>query len=268
MERLAVVLFAAAQGAWLAVRALGRALLGRERFDRFVDQTGLHELKNRSWLSRRLLPDGNDLLYRPHDQCIIEEVYDRDAYGREKIPAGAAVVDAGAHIGVFTLMAARRVGPSGRVLAFEPSPGSRELLARNVRANGLSWVKVYPAALADAPGTEAFYAADAAAGNPVGDTLSPIPGREAVSVPVLRLDDVLAEAGVSAVDLLKVDVEGAELRLLEGAPRTLAATRRIVMEVHPPRVDPEEVRRRLEALGFSCRLGTGTGSVILEAVRP
>jgi hypothetical protein len=70
------------------------------------------------------------------------------------------------------------------------------------------------------------------------------------------------------VALLKVDVEGAELRLLDGAPRTLAAARRIVMEVHPPRVEPEEVRRRLESLGFSCRTSESGGCVLLEAVRP
>lgn len=268
MEGLKVAVFAAAQGIWLAVRALGRALLGRERFDRLIDRTGLHELKNRTWLSRCRLPDGSDLLYRPHDHCIIDEVYARDAYGRESIPAGATVIDAGAHIGIFTLMAARRVGASGRVLAFEPSPGSRKILERNVRRNGLSWVRISPAALADAPGTLPFYAADAAAGNPVGDTLSPVPGRDPVHVPVLRLDDAFSEAGAAEVALLKIDVEGAELRLLDGAARTLERTRRVVMEVHPPRVDPEDARRRLEALGFSCRLGSGTGSVILEAVRP
>ncbi|MBI5239853.1 MAG: FkbM family methyltransferase [Elusimicrobia bacterium] len=268
MESLEVALFAAAQEAWLAVRALGRALLGRERFDRLIDRTGLRGLKNRAWLSRRMLPDGSDLLYRPHDQCIIEEVYGRDAYGRDRIPAGATVVDAGAHIGVFTLMAARRVGPSGRVFAFEPSPGSRKILERNVRCNGLSWVSVIPAALADAPGTASFYAADASAANPVADSLDPVPGREPVSVPVLRLDDALAREGVSRVDLLKVDVEGAELKLIDGAPRTLAGVRRVVMEVHPPRVDPEEVRQRLDAQGFSCRISEAGGCVLLEAVRP
>ena len=268
MERIKIMAFAAAQDVWLLVRTLGRAVLGKERFDRLIDRTGLHELKNRSWRASLMLPDGNVLLYRPQDPSVVDEVYGRDVYGRERIPTGGTVVDAGAHIGAFTLMAARRVGPAGRVLSFEPSPGTQEVLRSNVRFNGLSWVKIFPAALADASGTAPFYVASATAESPFSDTLTPLPGRAQVEVPVRRLDDVLAEEGITSVDLLKMDVEGAELRLLEGASKTLARTQRVVMEVHRPRVDPAEVRRRLEGLGFSCRVITYGDTVILEAVRP
>lgn len=267
MERLKVRIFAAAQGFWIAIRTLGRAALGAERFDRLIDKSGLHRLKNRSWVSRRILPDGNDIFYRPHDQCIIEEVYDRDLYSRERIAPGQTVVDAGAHIGIFTLMAARRVGPTGRVLAFEPSPHTQETLRRNLSLNGLPWVKLHPVALSDAEGTAPFFVAADGVENPVADSLQASPNRAQVRVRVRRLDAVLAEEGITSVDLLKIDVEGAELRLMDGAPQALARAQRVVMEVHPPEVDPAEVRRRFEALGYSCRIATGVGCILLEAVR-
>lgn len=262
-----IMLYAAAQGAWIVIRRLGRALLGTKRFDRLIDKTGLRELKSRTWLSRKMMPDGNEIMYRPHDQCVLDEVYARDVYSQSKIKAGETVVDVGAHIGIFSLMAARKVGPTGRVIAFEPSPRTLDLLRRNLAFNGLPWVKLHAVALADVEGTTSLFMAEGAVDNPVADTLIAASKRKSVPVRLRRLDDVLAEEDVAAVDHLKIDVEGAELRVLDGAPKTLARTRRVVMEVHQPHVDPNEARRRLEAAGFDCRLGESASGVILEALR-
>ena len=261
-------MFATAQSVWIFFRMAGRSLLGAERFDLIIDKTGLHGLKSRVWLERFRAPDGSDILYRPHDRCIIDEVYGRSVYSGTEISPGQTVVDVGAHIGVFSLMAARRVGPKGHVVCFEPSPRAAEVLRRNLEANGLSWVRHHAVALAETEGSADLFVADDAGNNPAADTLSDTPGRGKVSVRLRRLDDVLAEEGIFSVDHLKIDVEGAELRVLDGAPRTLARTRRIAMEVHPPRVDPAEVRRRLEALGFTCRsVSESADSVILDARR-
>src|SRR5215471_19195745 len=61
---------------------------------------------------------------------------------------GDVFVDGGAHVGLFTLVAARRVGPGGRVIAFEPSPANRQRLLDNVALNGFTQVDVRPEALA------------------------------------------------------------------------------------------------------------------------
>jgi FkbM family methyltransferase len=268
MQSLKIAVLATAQGIWIAIRTLGRAALGEERFDRLIDRTGLREFKSRTWLSSRTMPDGNVILYRPHDQCIVDEVYSKDVYARERIRPGETVVDVGAHIGTFALMAGRCVGPSGRVLAFEPSPKSFELLQKNIAANRMSWIAPQDFALADAEATAELFVADDAANNPAADTLHAQAGRKAVAIRLRRLDDVLAEKKIERVDLLKIDVEGAELRVLDGAPKSLPVVRRIVMEVHPPAVSPTAVRSRLEALGFSCRIvSEAADSVILEAVR-
>lgn len=263
-----VALLAVVQAVWIALRTLGRALLGSERFDRLIDKTGLRELKGRTWISRRSLPDGNVVYYRPHDQCIIDEVYAKDVYAGERLLPGETVVDVGAHIGTFALMAGRRVGPAGRVLAFEPSPKTFALLRRNLEANRMPWIWPNDFALADVAGTAELFIADDGANNPAADTLRAQDGRKAVSIRLRRLDDVMSERKMDRVDLLKIDVEGAELRVLDGAPKTLAATRRIVMEVHPPAVNARDVRTRLEGLGFKCRVvAEASDSVILEAVR-
>ncbi|MBI5622172.1 MAG: FkbM family methyltransferase [Elusimicrobia bacterium] len=266
LERLKVAACGLAGAAWSALSAAGRAFLGPERFDRMVDASGLRRLKSRLWLERIVLADGTVLLHRPQDRCIIEEVAG-GAYASAPVEPGATVVDVGAHIGTFALLAARMVGPSGRVVALEPSPATLELLRRNVALNGLSWVKVHPVGAAEAEGTAELFTASGL-DNPAADTLSPTPGRRGVMVRLARLDDVLAQEGCTRVDLLKLDVEGAELRALAGAPRTLALTRRIVMEVHPPAAPLQEVRRVLEGAGFDCRVLTQKpGSAILDAAR-
>lgn len=268
MDSLKLTAFAFAQAVWLAVRGLGRAVLGTARFDALVGRTGLRDFKSRTWLTRRVLPDGNAVVFRPQDECIVDEVYGDGVYSGAVIKPGQTVVDAGAHIGAFALMAARRVGPTGRVLAFEPSPRTQELLKRNLDANALSWVRFHPVALAEAEGTAEFFVADDAANNPAADTLSASSDRKGVTVRLRRLDDVITEERVTVIDHLKIDVEGAELRVLDGGPKALAMTKRIVMEVHPPRVSLDEVRSRLASLGFEVRVvHEAGGSVIIEAVR-
>jgi FkbM family methyltransferase len=257
----------ALQAAWIAVRGVGRALLGRDRFDGLVGRLHLRDLKARYWMSDYRADDGSRLLYRSQDFCVIDEVFKNDVYRREMIGDGQIVVDAGAHIGAFTILAARRVGPKGRVLSFEPSPRTYELLVRNVGLNALPQVQVQPLALAEKEGEAPFFFADSAAVNPVTDTLGEGRGRPSVLVRLRRLDDVLAEEGVDRVDHLKIDVEGAEMRVLDGAPKTLAATRHIIMEVHPDAVKPEDVKRRLESLGFACELRPQGAALLLEATR-
>lgn len=269
MDHLKIAVLAALQAVWIALRGTGRALLGRERFDGLIDMTGLRELKSRTWISKRHMGDGNTVFYRPHDQCIVDEVYGDGVYSGTEICPGQTVVDVGAHIGIFSLMAARKVGAGGKVISFEPSPRTLDLLRRNLSENSLPWIKLHAVALADVPGKAEFFVADDAVNNPAADSLVPSKDRKKVVVPLRRLDDILSEDGVADVDHLKIDVEGAEMRVLDGAPRTLARTRRIVMEVHQPIVDATAMRRRLESLGFTCRTisESSGGSVILEAVQ-
>jgi FkbM family methyltransferase len=135
---------------------------------------------------------------------------------------GMTFLDVGANFGYFTLLAASRVGPTGRVLAVEPSPYAAKRLAENVRANSLSAVQVFPMGLSSESGALDLYLPPASFHSP---TMSASSGGEPVSVPVRRLDDCLDEWGVERVDLMKMDVEGHEPFVVRGAGDSLSSGR-------------------------------------------
>jgi FkbM family methyltransferase len=130
------------------------------------------------------------------------------------LPSGSVVVDVGANIGFFTVALARVAG--ARVYAVEPMPGNVARLRRNVDANGLGGsVTVVAHALGDEPG-ELWLLPESAASE-TGNAAPAAPGvAGAVRVEVRRLDDVADESGIDRCDLLKIDVEGAELAVLRG----------------------------------------------------
>lgn len=135
---------------------------------------------------------------------------------------GMCFVDVGANVGYFTLLAARRVGPTGRVVAVEPSRYAADRLTATVSANGIRTVRLAQIGLGREPGTAVLY-------DPLPDNHSPSmhgsPGAAGEAVPVRRLDDCLTDWGVDRVDLLKIDVEGSEPAVLDGASAALAAGR-------------------------------------------
>ena len=133
-------------------------------------------------------------------------------------PRGGTVLEAGAHMGYITLQAARAVGPRGRVVTFEANPRTVPLVERNVAANSFDdRVTVVPLALGDAPGRHVFYLSGG------GDTSSfHDPGFEAdrIEVDVTTVDRWLEQR--VRIDVVKLDIEGAEVAALRGMERALA----------------------------------------------
>jgi FkbM family methyltransferase len=148
-------------------------------------------------------------------------------------------VDVGANWGYFTLVAAHLVGATGRVVSVEADPRALATLAGNVSSNALDRVTVVGAAAADAVGTLSFtaYGTDLDAGANFGVALAPPSGREGrrFEVAARPLDDILDEARVERVEVLKMDIEGAEARAIEGLARRLSQqlVDRLVLELHP-----------------------------------
>lgn len=262
-------LYSIVEGAWRTVRAPLRAVLGEERLGRLLDAFGLRAMKTKTFVLQKKVADGSTLAYRPHDQCILDEVFDQHAYGPdEAFKSGDVVIDVGGHIGAFACLTARRVGPTGRVISCEPAPDNAALLRENLKRNGFSWAAAKETAVGDKAGFIELYVADQASDNPAANTVFPTEGRKAVRVPLTTLDALAAEEKLSRVDHLKLDIEGAELQALRGGEKTLAMTRRIVMEVHPERVEPQEVLDLLTARGFSpAVLSKKSGSWLVEAKR-
>lgn len=182
------------------------------------------------------------------------------------VSPGAVVVDAGAHIGVHTVLLAH-LASSGRVYAFEPAAQSHRFLVDNVERNGLTNVVATHVALGDSPGTTTLsFDPRWPAGAFVAEHFSE---HETESVERVRLDDWLEEHGVERVDVIKLDVEGSELRVLDGAQRTLERTRpRLVVECNPlsiQRVErrrPEELWHRLHELYPTIAYVTGRGGLV------
>ena len=142
---------------------------------------------------------------------------------RAVLRPGDDVVDGGANLGYWSLVAAHLVGPRGRVYAFEPVPATAQALARNVAASGYESVRVTRAALAAEPGEVVMQIFD---DDPVGvhASVGAVAGLQvagsAVS-PAVTLDAFLAGEGAAPV-LVKLDVEGSETAALRGARALLA----------------------------------------------
>lgn len=158
------------------------------------------------------------------------------ALAKAILKPGMAFVDVGANWGYFTLLAAHRVGPLGRVVSLEPDPRMFAWLRNNLALNGLDHVVTLPVAAAAAEGTTALAGYDETSGNFGLSRLSDHPG----SGPVFRvascsLDGLLEGLAWPTVDLLKMDIEGAEGLALAGLERSLTRRRirRILLELHP-----------------------------------
>ncbi len=178
-----------------------------------------------------------------------------DAY-RAALHAGDLVFDVGAHLGTYAVLGARAVGPTGRVIAFEPVPGTRAALERHLRYNDVAdRVTVRDAACSDTPGMLTLHIVDEVAdaeASPVARA-----GARAIEVPRTTLD---LERGRLArrVALVKIDVEGQELAVLEGARALLVQDRPLLLvSLHPPMLAAQGIATA-DALAWLHAAGYGT----------
>jgi len=176
---------------------------------------------------------------------FVERDYSRYAdYVPQK---GDVVLDVGAHIGMYAIHAARKVGPSGLVVAVEPNPLAFRSLDSNVHLNRLANVKLVEKALGaqqgevdiftDKSGTSAsslFYNHVETLNIHHGEILR-------LSANMTTVDNLLRDRNLNRVDLVKIDAEGAETAILKGATASLSngIIRRVVVEVHED-VSPKE----------------------------
>jgi FkbM family methyltransferase len=176
---------------------------------------------------------------------------------RDHLPVDGVFLDVGANQGELTLIAARQAR-RGRVIAFEPVPRWFAMLEENVRRNGWSHVTVVNRALSDREAEVEMYTSEEGRTNEglsslrsTGDRNVPV-----ATVSTLPLDAFVEREGLSRVDLIKIDVEGAERAVIDGASRTLERFRpNLILEWNEPATDPEptapSLRRDLRAQGYA-----------------
>ena len=141
---------------------------------------------------------------------------------------GDCVLDVGANVGDWTLSMADRVGPLGKVIAFEPVPYLAQTIVKTARVNRQRWVEVQQLALGATDGATEFSVERANSG---GSRLGRVEGDfSQITVNAARLDSFLASRpDIQRVDFIKIDVEGFEAAVLEGARASLARLRPAIL---------------------------------------
>lgn len=168
--------------------------------------------------------------------------YEKELRGYFKLTDGV-FVDVGAHIGKYTIMMARRLGSRGRVIAFEPDYDNYRVLEKNVSLNQLENVIPLNKSLWREKGKlKLYYPNDK---HTDMRTVAWHVNWKHHIVEADTLDNVLKELGIESVDLIKIDVEGAEIEVLEGAKETLKQSPKIVFES----LDNEKMSKMQDILG-------------------
>lgn len=136
----------------------------------------------------------------------------------QAVEPGMTVLDVGANIGYYTLIASRRAGPSGHVYAFEPNPETARALRANVRANGVTNVTVIEKAVSDRPGERELILSRSATYAGLYQSMPADSVAGSTPVGAVTIDEALAGA---TVDVAKMDIEGEEPAALRGMSATI-----------------------------------------------
>jgi FkbM family methyltransferase len=149
---------------------------------------------------------------------------DLQTYLSSNVKAGNVFYDVGANVGFFSLLAARLIGPHGNVISFEPLPENLRSLRANVERNRFANVKILPFALGAANGEQVFQVSERPTWGKLKDVGTAAPDKYLTDIKVIvrRLDDLVIEGAIPPPDFVKIDVEGAEVEVVEGAIETLS----------------------------------------------
>lgn len=215
----------------------------------FSDHTGL---RRTPYISR--LRNGLHFITRPRsdDGRILFEVFVKHCYRPQAIRKGGTVIDIGANIGAFSLLAAQR---GAIVHAYEPHPANLALLGTNCALNGLNSIHIKPRAVGAKAGCAALYIPDDE-GSVGRFSLYPGRGSQTINVPVTSANEMFAEMPPGPIDCIKLDCQGSEYDILyEAGADNLQRVQEILVECEDfppdqPRYSVEALSEYLEELGF------------------
>ncbi len=187
-----------------------------------------------------------------NDAFVLFEIWKNDCYRASIIEKGSIVVDIGAHIGAYSILAARK---GAKVVAYEADRGNYGLLVKNLRKNGLDSVTARNKAVSSKNGAITFYVSKEGTGlNSIHAYSS---GMEKSEVESVNLHRVFTENKLKRIDVLKIDTEGAEYDILLNAKKEdLRRVCSIVFEYHDYIAHGHkcsELVKMLQANGFSVR---------------
>ena len=196
------------------------------------------------------LRNGIKIITRPKkgDRSTINEVFIHKLYPYEIQPSDI-VVDIGAHVGVFTVFAAKKAY-NGEVYSYEPEPTNFKQLKKNVVLNHLKNVKETRTGVAGRKGMRTFYVSNQHTG---GNSIIKVPGKK-IKAKFTTLKDIIDDNEIDVIDFLKVDVEGAEYEILLSTPKEyFNKIKRMGLEYHDWMTKKKggDLKTFLEKLGFN-----------------
>lgn len=260
----------------------------------------LHAL---AWATRHVHPPGTDrllrLLHPPGNRRPLRTIVDYDDdlrlhidtqsfcewyiyfYGafrprvserlNQMLQPGHVAFDIGANIGMHSVIMANRVGPTGRVVSFEPDPHPHARLLANLQLNGFTFVETHRAALSSRSETRKFFLHDETIGNFANASLhADNVGADtaAVDVDVLSLDDFVAANPPPRLDVIKLLAQGEEWNILQGGMATLSRYRPAVFFLYEPSYWQRQGLALMDAVGFFAGHGYTTYAIEFGQSRP
>jgi len=196
------------------------------------------------------------------DFDTFREVCINDHYNYSQLEIGMTAVDVGAHIGTFTLLASKKVGEQGKVISIEPEIHNFEQLKQNLELNRIKNVIPVSVALSDFNGKEDFFVSKGSGCHSFFPFRNDIIDK--TQVRVKTLDSLLWELNIKRVNLLKIDAEGAELKILKGAKEALirnSQMKMVIASYHSPQ-EASEVFKYLKEMNFSPKIIPGIFTLV------
>jgi FkbM family methyltransferase len=161
--------------------------------------------------------------YEPEKFSAIENVVNN----------GMTFLDVGANKGDFSFFAGNMVGPSGKVIAFEPEPGNCNWIKKSIQKNPLSNISLIEIALSNKDEERDLYLGEKSGWHSIVEGAKNR-GEGKISVHTQKLDSIFDSLNLSSVDAMKIDVEGAEYDVISGGQKTIEKFRPIIfMDLHP-----------------------------------
>jgi len=187
---------------------------------------------------------------------------------------GMTFMDIGAHHGIYTIVAAKRLAGDGAVVSFEPSEREGRRLRLHLHMNRMNWVRAEALAIGAVTSRQEFF--QVVDGDSSRGGLKPPASSDrvqATSVESIRLDDYVSRAALKRLDIVKLDVEGAELDVLAGAPHVLEKFRPLficeVLDVatHAWKYEAREIVLKFQSYGFNWFEFRPDGSIAPHQIR-
>jgi FkbM family methyltransferase len=244
---------------WVARKAFGSPVPAEGDLRWYTDRDG-----SRFLLHPYFVVDREIIAFGAYDAALF-------AFINRNVTPGMVCLDVGANIGAMTLPLARRVGRAGRVHAFEPVPHLHARLRLHVETNDLTeTVRTHRLALSDRAGETTIRIADPSFPNQGQGSLVSTPddpASVAIPIPCTTLDEFVRKEGLSRIDLIKLDIQGAEPLFLRGATRTLANLRPdLLVEISPTDLaglglTSRDLLRAVHEIGYDIHTLTNAGRV-------